>query len=87
MRTYRCFTLDEMGLIARREDIDAPDDHSALAEGWHRVTTWQHDEAHSACGLELWFGLTLVFTTRDLLPIQVGSGYPGQSLARVGPEG
>jgi hypothetical protein len=69
MRTYRCFTLNKMGLIARREDIDAPDDKSALEEGWRRVSNHQQDQAQSTYGLELWLGLTLVFTTRDHIPI------------------
>jgi hypothetical protein len=71
MRTYRCFTLNETGLIARREDISAPDDESALEEGWRRVRGHQNDQLQATLGLEIWFGLTLVFTTRDHVPMKV----------------
>jgi hypothetical protein len=70
MRTYRCFTLNETGLIARREDIDAPDDNAALEEGWRRVTTHQNDHPQATFGLEIWLGLTPVFTTRDHMPMK-----------------
>jgi hypothetical protein len=71
MRTYRCFTLDETGLIARREDINAPDDNAAVKEGWRRVSNHRNDAFQAACGLEIWFGLTLVFTTRDHVPLKL----------------
>jgi hypothetical protein len=70
MQTYRCFTLDETGLIARREDIAALDDDSALEEGWRRVATHQNDRFQATYGLEIWLGLTLVFTTRDHVPMK-----------------
>jgi hypothetical protein len=75
MRTYRCFTLNDTGLIAVREDIDAADDSSALEEGWRRVTAHQIGHFQSTFGLELWLGLTLVFTTRDHMPTQLAARY------------
>ena len=68
MRTYRCFILNEIGLVACRQDIDAPDDNAALEEGWRRVTTHQNEHLPATFGLELWLGLTPVFTTRDDVP-------------------
>jgi hypothetical protein len=70
MPTYRCFTLNETGLIARREDIIALDDESALEEGWRRVRAHQDGHRPATFGLEIWFGLTLVFTTRDQMPMK-----------------
>jgi hypothetical protein len=84
MRTYRCFILDKLGLITRREDIDAPNDDSAREEGWRRVTTYQEDQAQSAWGVELWFGLTLVFTTRDHMSIQGWDDATFPSVLRAG---